>query len=125
MYSILMCMCLYVPREIGYVLGTFTSAGWSSIGNSLSKFIPIKVFEQVDTTKADIIGKKRLFKQVLVRLDTLSCDTHIHAHAQDSLYDNIVSQNSTAGSLSKFFGQGYGYEYHSSYSLASRRGQDK
>ena len=37
---------------------------------------------------------------------------HTHAHAQDSL------QNSAAGSLLNFSGQGYGAEYHSSRPFA-------
>ena len=45
----------------------------------------------------------------------LGCDIHTHAHAQDSLYNKVVQQHSTAGSLCIVFRQGHGYEHHSSY----------
>ena len=44
----------------------------------------------------------------------LSCDI---THAQDSSYNRFVRQTSTAGSSYDFFGQGCGYECHSSWPL--------
>ena len=44
----------------------------------------------------------------------VGCDIHTHAHAQDSLCNIFVEQMSAVGHLYNFFGQGYGYEYHSS-----------
>ena len=51
---------------------------------------------------------------------SLGCDIHTHAHAQDSLHNHFAEQMSTVGSLYNSFGQGYGYEYHSSVPVDAR-----
>ena len=42
------------------------------------------------------------------------CRGEGRAQAQNSLENKLVEHNNKAGSLYNFFGQGYGYEYHSS-----------
>ena len=49
-------------------------------------------------------------------IKSMGCDirTHANAHAQESLLNTFAKQMGTVRNLQNLFGQGHGYEYHSS-----------